>query len=277
MGIVTDTKDLNELLVSTNAVKLICVLDGCVEKNGKPFGKASGFTVGRTETAEISANGAFSCVFVEFTNAEKEIVGAYFTCENAELFEKIAKILCEEDARKFANSKFSEGAALMLTSLLKLANDDAENESDDYVDMAKRYINENYGRQIKVEEIAESIGADRKYLRNLFFSRMGMSTKDYLTAVRIENAKILLMEKDTPVCDVAQAVGYPDALAFSKLFKKYVGVSPSEFRGSDNKASNLTEKKQSSDKPKKIEKPAVKKPEKTETPKKKEDIKVYLL
>ena len=106
---------------------------------------------------------------------------------------------------------------------------------------------------------------------------MGMSTKDYLTAVRIENAKILLMEKDTPVCDVAQAVGYPDALAFSKLFKKYVGVSPSEFRGSDNKASNITEKKQSSDKPKKIEKSAVKKTEKTEAPKKKEDIKVYLL
>ena len=87
----------------------------------------------------------------------------------------------------------------------------------------------------------------------------------------------MLDSTNMTIQQIAHLVGIEDLSWFSKLFKKYVGVSPSEFRGSDNKSSNLTEKKQSSDKPKKIEKPAVKKPEKTEAPKKKEDIKVYLL
>ena len=76
--------------------------------------------------------------------------------------------------------------------------------------------------------------------------------------LRIEKAKELLLESDLSVCDVSLAVGYSDALGFSKIFKKYVGVSPTEYKTGEA--------------PVKREKPAR---EIEEAPK--EDIKYFLL
>ena len=125
---------------------------------------------------------------------------------------------------------FSDGISLIFESLFNL-EDEEPSIGNKYVDMAKRYIELNYGKQIKVEDIADYVGTDRKYLRNLFFKHLGMSTKDYLTSLRIEKAKELLADNSMAVNEISASVGYPDALAFSKLFKKQTGLSPSEYRG----------------------------------------------
>ena len=131
------------------------------------------------------------------------------------------------------NTNSAEKMAEYVLSLL-VGEEDGESCGNKYVDMAKRYIDFNYHLDIRVEELAERIGVDRKYLRNLFVEYLGVSTKDYIMNLRIERAKELLLSTDIAVNSVAFSVGYSDALGFSKMFKKYTGLSPSDYRGGES-------------------------------------------
>jgi two-component system response regulator YesN len=64
----------------------------------------------------------------------------------------------------------------------------------------------------------------------MFREELGITFVEYLTMVRMEEAKKLLMDPSLSVVAVASQVGYEDASYFSKVFKKYVGVSPNRYR-----------------------------------------------
>jgi len=81
-----------------------------------------------------------------------------------------------------------------------------------------------------VEGLAEELRVDRRYLRNLFVRYRGVSTKEYLTRYRLSRACELLRHAPLSVGEIAAEVGYPDALTFSRLFKKHIGVSPAKYR-----------------------------------------------
>jgi two-component system, response regulator YesN len=68
------------------------------------------------------------------------------------------------------------------------------------------------------------------YICDLFKTQTGENFVDYLTKIRIEKAKVLLRNVKIKTYEVGQMVGYEDATYFSKVFKKVVGVSPSEYR-----------------------------------------------
>ena len=59
---------------------------------------------------------------------------------------------------------------------------------------------------------------------------MGFSPQNYIVVVRIKRAKELLAIENLSITDIANSVGYADVLAFSKIFRKNVGVSPSAYR-----------------------------------------------
>jgi AraC family transcriptional regulator of arabinose operon len=99
-----------------------------------------------------------------------------------------------------------------------------------YVEQAVDYIKKNMKKNIKVNDIASYIGIDRSYLTNVFKSATGLSPQEYIVRCRMEQAEILLKGTQVKISDVACAVGYTDALSFSKMFKKYKGMSPMEFR-----------------------------------------------
>ena len=102
-------------------------------------------------------------------------------------------------------------------------------KDEDWVNRAKTYISANYHRPLKVEEIAKSMHIDRQYLRNLFVKYTGMPTKAYLDSYRMARAAELLELKANSINMVAYSVGYSDALAFSKAFKKHYGISPRKY------------------------------------------------
>lgn len=74
------------------------------------------------------------------------------------------------------------------------------------------------------------IGIDRSYLSGIFKEVMKMSPQEYLLHYRVEQAEILLKETDRKIGDIAELVGYADAMTFSKMFKKYKGMSPQQYR-----------------------------------------------
>ena len=99
-----------------------------------------------------------------------------------------------------------------------------------YVKRAMEYIFCNYSQRIRIEDLAEYIGINRSYLTSSFKQNLGCSPQEYLIKFRMEKAKSLLKKTAMSVGAVANAVGYSDSLAFSKIFKQYYGVSPKTYR-----------------------------------------------
>jgi two-component system response regulator YesN len=92
-----------------------------------------------------------------------------------------------------------------------------------------RYIHENYAQDIRLAELAEKVYISRNYLSTIFRNATGETFNDYVTRVRMEKAKNLLLEGKLMVYEVADQVGYKNVPYFTTLFKKYTGRNPTEF------------------------------------------------
>lgn len=98
------------------------------------------------------------------------------------------------------------------------------------VEDACKYIDAHYGDNISLEEISGMLQLSPTYFSRLFKAEMDICFVDYVMQVRLEKAKALLTETHASVKEIAYKVGYGDDKYFSKLFKKQVGIKPTEFR-----------------------------------------------
>lgn len=96
--------------------------------------------------------------------------------------------------------------------------------------IAKKYIAENYAKNISMASVAEVVNLSGVYFSVLFKKEVGTNFVDYLNQYRIDMAKKLLKDVRYNVNEVAGLVGFSDARYFSKMFKKNVGVKPTEYR-----------------------------------------------
>lgn len=104
-----------------------------------------------------------------------------------------------------------------------------------YVRQVKNYIKSSYMLQIKIEQIADDLSIDRRYLSRIFKERTGQTIQEYLISVRMEEARRHLSE-GRGVAETAALCGYADVCNFSKMFKRVCGVSPARWReGADSK------------------------------------------
>lgn len=106
----------------------------------------------------------------------------------------------------------------------------AQSKAQTYVEFALDYIHTNYQSPVSVEDLAELLGVSQPYLFRIFKAVTGKSPKTYLGDYRLLQAKKLLAETKLTVTEVANSVGYPDALAFSRFFSKNEGTSPRAYR-----------------------------------------------
>lgn len=96
-----------------------------------------------------------------------------------------------------------------------------------YTERAINYINLNYWREIKVQELADYCILDRSYFSRIFKEITGQSPQSFIISFKMAKAKELLLQKKLSVGDVSRSVGYEDPLYFSKVFKKVYGITPS--------------------------------------------------
>ncbi len=101
-----------------------------------------------------------------------------------------------------------------------------------YVKMAVNYIRLKYSEPISIEDIAAACGLNRSYLTRVFKHATGYTPQEYLGTYRMKKATELLSESTESVSSIAFLVGYSDAFTFSKAFKRFKGISPSEYRQS---------------------------------------------
>ena len=100
----------------------------------------------------------------------------------------------------------------------------------DYTALVKQHIEDNYMNEIQLTDIAIVAQISPGYLSARFKKDTGVSFTSYLISYRMDKAKTLLRKHAGTCREIAEAVGYYDYAQFSKIFKKYVGASPAEFR-----------------------------------------------
>jgi len=98
------------------------------------------------------------------------------------------------------------------------------------VSRAIEYIKENYHSQITLDDLARQVYLSPFYFSHIFKEEVGTNFIDYLTGVRLDKAKLLLEQTMVAVHIIATQVGYNDVNYFSRVFKKVVGLTPTQYR-----------------------------------------------
>lgn len=98
------------------------------------------------------------------------------------------------------------------------------------VDHARKYIEEHYREELTIELICQQMSFSKFYLCKLFKERTGQTLHQYLTSFRINKSKEYLTCSKLTIHAIAQEVGFKNALTYSRAFKQYVNMTPSEYR-----------------------------------------------
>ena len=115
---------------------------------------------------------------------------------------------------------------------IRLIGSDATESKEDYgfVTEIKKYIEENYMIDIKLDMFAKKYFMTKEYLLKKFKDIYGFGIYEYVIKVRMEKAMKMLESTDLRVQEVSDKVGFKDSNYFSKAFKKHYGISPKEYR-----------------------------------------------
>ncbi len=107
--------------------------------------------------------------------------------------------------------------------------DVSENQGDiDLLERIKKYIGDNIGNRIGLNDIASSLNFHPNYISNYFKEKTGQTVIHYINSQKMKYAKRLLENENLRIREVSEKVGFEDPLYFSRCFKKYFGYSPSK-------------------------------------------------
>ena len=99
-------------------------------------------------------------------------------------------------------------------------------------DKIERYVSCHLYQKISLDEIAAYAGMNKTYFCLFFKKHYGMPFTDYINRKRLETASSMLLKPDASIAEVAVACGYPTVTYFNRIFRKFKGMTPSEFRKS---------------------------------------------
>ena len=171
---------------------------------------------------EADAEEPWSYIWIGFTgNPPLELHNTYHIPKALRIFEQMKACHdLQESKTEFLLSKLWELFSLLLEKCRTPA---------DPIEAALNLIHAEYMMPLTVRQMADWVYLERTYFSGLFLKRTGVSPKQYLINHRMQQAKFLLTN-GIGVAVTANSVGYSDVFTFSKMFKKYFGESPSQFR-----------------------------------------------
>lgn len=106
---------------------------------------------------------------------------------------------------------------------------------EDVIDYAVSYIHKHYRNQISLKTLADKVHLNPQYFSRLFKKRLDMSYIEYINNLRIKFAMDMLVHTKHPIYRIAMEAGFSDTAYFSRVFHKYTGKNPSNYRNQRNK------------------------------------------
>ncbi|WHH57143.1 response regulator [Petroclostridium sp. X23] len=145
--------------------------------------------------------------------------------EEDDAFDLIGNLLVKSDINELSD-ELNEEVRLFIDNRSSLN----EHGSKMLIRLAIQYINQHYTESISQNEIAEYLNITPQYFSRIFKEHTGSNFIKYITNIKIERAKQLLIEENKKIYEIGENLGYADTKHFIKVFKKISGVTPSEYR-----------------------------------------------
>ncbi|OXM83013.1 AraC family transcriptional regulator [Paenibacillus rigui] len=146
----------------------------------------------------------------------------YNDLKNVSLFLEVISAICRTVANPMHHilgneNRYDRLASRIAKKITSLADDWAEVGGDVLI---------KHG----IKEVAEELGYHPTYCTRVFKSMYGVSPRDYISNIKLRESKLLLSQQDLTIEQVAARLGYRDVSYFSKQFKRWTNLSPSDFR-----------------------------------------------
>lgn len=139
--------------------------------------------------------------------------------------EKIGRLTCSRELELWLNNYF------------RWVTNYVENRSrtcqTDLIVKAKHFLRDNYSNpELTLKSAADFVGLNEKYFSSRFTKESGMTFSAYLTDLRMQKAKSLMLTADFKMYEISERVGYHNTEHFNRMFKRCFGVSPGDYRKS---------------------------------------------
>ena len=141
---------------------------------------------------------------------------------NTNLYQTIGGLDTLEDIQAYLGNVFHS-----ITEHLKSFHEESSEKSSEQI---LKYLRKHYKEEIVFEDLANQIGISYSYMRKMIREETGNSLMDNVNLLRIDEAKRLLLHSDLSLTQIASEVGYHNVQSLNRFFKKYEGVSPSDFK-----------------------------------------------
>lgn len=119
---------------------------------------------------------------------------------------------------------------LKISLFKKQISEKPEKHEERLITGITRYLQEHLAEEMSLSVLADEFHLNAQYISQLFKNEIGVNFLTYLTNIRMEKAKKLLLSTALAITDVAEQSGYADYRVFTKVFKKNEGVTPSQYR-----------------------------------------------
>jgi AraC family L-rhamnose operon transcriptional activator RhaR len=155
--------------------------------------------------------------------------------QSAEIAGKTAQLRALREALLLSIIQHGAGAAAPATPL-------PESEKHGAARLATRYLHDNLGRKIAIEEIAAHVHMSPRHLHRLFRDFTGVSVSTYLETARLDRARHLLLHSSRPIKEIAALLGFESVHYFTRVFSRENGMGPGEFRRAQLAAGRIVQK-----------------------------------
>ena len=158
--------------------------------------------------------------------------------ETAEICAIITKMNDEMSKKEQSYSTFIEGYAKILLGMLvrhkKLNVKHVDNASIEKLAPVFKYVEDNYARDISLEDAADTLKMNREYFCRIFKKVTTLTFIDYLNAVRTKRAEDLLITTDKSISEIAGSTGFSSVSYFTRVFKNITNFTPASYSSQKN-------------------------------------------
>lgn len=145
---------------------------------------------------------------------------------------------CMRTAPSSGNERAYEMQSLLyqlFAAFMKQRDDRTRTETFDWIKQTIDYMELHAAEGITVQDTAEAAGINRTYFSGMFTKHVGISPSGYITRIRMTKASEMLRTTSASVTEIAYSLGYTNLYAFTRAYKNYYGVSPTEYRSSGHR------------------------------------------
>ena len=139
---------------------------------------------------------------------------------------------CTQKVSSYMEYEVSATFYLLLTNLL-IAQSKTRSTSE-IIEKIVSYIQANYMKNLTADDLAHHFGLSRTHMTRCFKEYTGFAPHEYITRLRIYNARYLLKTTDLSIDEISHQTGFSDSVYFIQVFKKSEGITPSKFRKQDD-------------------------------------------